>query len=158
VEGRSLGSEALVVNLGLRSDSFGQVLHHNLFTMVAQYYGIVQDGMLSAIHAFSGLKRPLMHGDDKDADKSVVVYSWRPAVDFVWTGSRLDGHPIEKTPPPGRVFVVLVREEKQPNRYEGVGDIWGSIERWNWVKEDPVLPQAPVDWKDRYGRKLWSRE
>jgi len=33
----------------------------------------VQDGLLEAIHLFRGLKRPLMHGDDKEADKSVLV-------------------------------------------------------------------------------------
>jgi hypothetical protein len=157
LEGRAPELSSLVVNLGLRQDSFEQILHHNIFTMVAQYYGIVQDGLLNAIHAFRGLKRPLMHGDDKEADKSVLVYSWRAEIDFVWSGGRFDGKPIEKIPPSNRVFVVLVREEKQPNNYTEVGDIFGSVERWNWVKEDPTLPHAPVDWRERYGEKLWSR-
>jgi hypothetical protein len=53
----------------------------------------------------------------------------------------------------GRVFVVLVREEL-PNNH----GIVGSIERWNWVREDPILPHAPVDWQDRYREKVWSKE
>jgi hypothetical protein len=157
VEARSPNNPALVVKLGIREESFKQFLHHNLLTAVAQYYGIVQDGILNAIHAFRGLKRPLMHGDDKEADKSVLVYSWRSDTDFVWVGSRFDGKPIEKVPPPNRVFVVLVREEKPPNHYPKVGNVIGSIERWNWVKEDPLLPHAPVDWQERYGERLWSR-
>jgi hypothetical protein len=153
LEARAPDKPVLVVNVGLRSDSFAQVLHHNLNTAVAQYYGIVQDGLLEAIHAFKGLNRPLMHGEDMDADKNVVIYSWRPEFDYVWTGSRFDGNPVRKVPAPNRVFVVLVREERQPNDH----GIFGSIEKWNWVKEDPGLPGAPLEWPDRYEQKLWSR-
>lgn len=156
-EARAPDNPLSVVTLGLRQDSFEQVLHHNLFTAVAQYYGIVQDGLLNAVHLFKGLKRPLMHGDDKEADKSVLVYSWCPTADCVWSPSRFDGNVILRPPPPARVFVVLVREEKQPNEYAGIEPILGSIEKWNWVKEDNMLRQAPVDWEQRYGEKLWSR-
>ncbi|MFZ3212372.1 MAG: hypothetical protein WA188_12740 [Terriglobales bacterium] len=156
-EARDPLNPALVVKLGLRGDSFQQSVRSALATTIAQYYGIVQDGLLNAIHLFKGLKRPLMHGDDKEADKSVLVYSWRPEFDCVWTGSQFDGNAIRKTPPPNRVFVVLVREEKQPNAYEGVGSVLGSIEKWNWIKEDPALPHAPIDWQERYGTRLWSR-
>ncbi len=152
MEARAPDNRALVVKLGLRQDSFSQVLHHNLLTVVAQYYGIVQDGLLSAKHAFKGLKRPLMHGEDMGADKSVIIYSWRSEVDYVWTGSRFDGNPVRKIPPPSRVFVVLVREEQQPNDY----GVFGSIEKWNWIKEDPRELNAPLEWLDRYGQKLWS--
>ncbi len=153
LEARAPDNPALVVKLGLRQDSFSQDLHHNLHTVVAQYYGIVQESLLSAVHAFKGLNRPLMHGDDMEADKSVIVYSWRSHFDYVWTGSRFDGKPIEKIPPPNRVFVVLVREEQQPNDF----GVFGSIEKWNWIKEDPDLLGAPLEWPDRYGKKLWSR-
>jgi len=141
-----------VVKLGLREESFQQILHHNLNSLIAQYYGMVQDGLLNAMHAFKGLKRPLMLGDDMQADQGVVVYSWRPQFDFFWSGSRFEGEPIRKTPPPGRVFVVLTREEAQPNEFS----VFGSIERWNWIKEDPNLPHAPVEWSERYGTHLWS--
>src|ERR1700733_1958848 len=117
VEARAPDKPVLVVKLGLREDSFAQVLHHNLYTAVAQYYGIVQDGLLEAVHAFKGLNRPLMHGEDMEADKNVIVYTWRSELDYVWTGSRFDGKPIRKIPPLNRVFVVLVREEQQPNVY-----------------------------------------
>ncbi len=153
VEARAPDDMALVINLGLREDSFKQFLHHYLQTTVAQYYGIVQDGLLDALHAFRGLKRPLMVGEDTQADQSVVVYSWRSEIDYVWTGSSSEGKPIFKNPPQGQVFVVLVREEPQPNEF----GVWGSIERWNWIKEDPSLPHAPIDWHDRYTSHLWNR-
>lgn len=157
VEARDPLNSALVVKLGLREDSFQQNVENALATTVAQYYGIVQDGLLNAVHLFKGLKRPLLHGDDKQADKSIIVYSWRPEIDYVWVGSRFDGKPVQKTPPPNRVFVVLVREEREPNVYATVGSVFGSIEKWNWVKEDPALPHAPIEWQQRYEAKIWSR-
>jgi hypothetical protein len=152
VEALSPDNSALVVKLGLRTDSFQQSVHNALRTAIAQYFGIVQDGLLHAAHAFRGLKRPLMHGDDMNADKSVIAYSWRPSLDYEWSGSRHDGNPVAKTPLGGRVFVVLVREE-QPNEY----NILGSLEHWSWIEEDRQLRDAPVDWKERYAEKLWSR-
>ena|ERR1035437_1610927 len=157
VKGRSPADPEQTVNLGLGEASFQRNLRFGLSTAIAQYYGMVQDCMFSAVHLFQGLKRPLMDGDDKNVDKSVLVYSWRPEADFVWAGSPLDGRAIPKVPPLGRVFVVLVRSESQPADYPGVGTILGSIEKWNWVKEDSFLPKAPVDWKQRYEKKLWSR-
>jgi hypothetical protein len=158
VEARSPLDPVLAVKLGLRKDSFDRVLHHNLATAVAQYYGIVQDCLFQAVHAFKGLKRPLMHGQDMEADKGIIVYSWRPEIDWVWSAGQFGGRPVAKKAPAGRVFVVLVREEPEAKEYAGVGKIFGSIEKWNWVKEDPALLHAPVDWQDRYTSKLWSRE
>ena len=54
---------------------------------------------------------------------------------------------------PGRVFVVLARETEKDEH-----DIVGRIEHWNWVEEDSELQKAPVKWRDRYVKKLWSRE
>jgi hypothetical protein len=51
-----------------------------------------------------------------------------------------------------------VREEQQPNEYPEVGPVFGSIEKWNWVKEDPALVDAPIEWESRYSEKLWSRK
>ena len=121
---------------------------------IAQYYAMVQEGMTLAQHVFRGLKRPLMLGENTNADENVFVYSWRSSLDSEWTGSKNSGRAVViPDPPVGRVFVVLVREEL-PNNH-GIG---GSIERWNWVREDPILPHAPVDWQDRYREKVWSKE
>lgn len=158
VEARDPLNSALVVKLGLREDSFKQLVQNGQKTPVAQYYGIVQDGILDAVHCFEGLKRSLLDGDEKiDVGGEVLVYSWRPVTDFVWSHSRFDGNPIPKVPPPNRVFVVLVRKEPQPNEFAGVGNVYGSIERWNWLKEDPARLGAPVGWGERYESRKWSR-
>lgn len=153
VEAPSPNDPQSTVKLGVRSATIRQYRGRGLATAIAQYYGIVQDGMLSAQHAFRGLKRPLALGEDMDADRGVVVYTWRSLVDYEWQGSPHDGLPVALTPLPGRVFVVLVREEPGAD----TGRVYGSIERWNWVNQDPELPHAPVGWKLRYGEKLWSR-
>lgn len=88
------------------------------------------------------------------ADKGVLVYTWRSSVDCEWTGSPQGGNVEFMIPAPrDKVFVVLVREEP-----EDENGITGSIEKWNWVREDPRLAHAPVDWQQRYGKKLWSRD
>jgi hypothetical protein len=140
------------VKLGLTAETFSLYSGHKLATAIAEYYGIVQDGILFARHAFKGLKRPLMLDDDVHADANVVVYSWRPHLDYEWSGTPFEGTPEPKTPPPERVFVVLVREEK-PNEYS----VFGSVEKWNWIREDSENPHAPIDWQQRYAKLLWSR-
>jgi hypothetical protein len=122
--------------------------------VIAQYYGIVQTGLLSAQHAFRGLNRKLLDEEDVKAEEKIVVYSWRPLADYVWRGSPADGMPVRVVPPPpGKVFVVLARMDP-PDEH----GIEGSIERWNWIREDSKLPKAPVDCDARYRTRLWSRK
>lgn len=113
-EARSPSESDLIVKLGVRETCFQQLSKYALATTIAQYYGLVQDGLLNATHLFEGIKRPLMHGDDKNVDETVLVYSWRPAFDYQWEGYQNEGNAIKRIPPVGRVFVVLVRPEADP--------------------------------------------
>jgi hypothetical protein len=142
----------LTVNLGFRSENFHRYMKFGLATSVAQYYGIVQVGLMGAQHLFRGLERPLMHDADMDADKNILIYAWRPKWDYEWEGTPWDGLPMPKVPREKRVFVVLVRIEECPEF-----NVYGSIEKWNWIMEDPELKDAPVEWNLRYAQKLWSR-
>lgn len=87
-----------------------------------------------------------------DVDERVVVYTWRSLFAVTWVAGQFSGDIMRRAAPPGVVFVVLVREEEANE-----AGIYGSLERWNWIEEDPELPQAPVAWATRYGRRLWSR-
>lgn len=49
------------------------------------------------------------------------------------------------------------RPEPEPDTFANVGTIEGSIEKWNWVEEDPSLPGAPIGSTDRFVQKHWSR-
>ena len=151
VEAPSPENRALSVRLGIRPETFQQYHKRGLWTPIAQFYGIVQHGIAQAQHLFRGLKRPLMLSGDMNADKTVLAYTWRPLDDYEWAGDQFDGWPVRKTPPLNEVFVVLVREE-EPNEHS----VFGSIEHWNWVREDPELPDAPVDWRQRYDGKRWG--
>ena len=157
IEARSPENHLLHVKLGLRSDTFHQFLQHQMSFKVAEYYGIIQNGLVDAVHAFKGLNRPLMYEMDMNADAGIIVYSWRPRYDYVWSHGRFNGNPTARIPPPRVVFVVLVKQE-EPTEYPGHGTITGAIEHWTWVAEDPALAQAPIEWQQRYTEKLWSRE
>lgn len=82
-----------------------------------------------------------------------MIYSWQPKVDYVWAGSPYNGTPRPMSQAPGRVFVVLARETEKDEH-----DVVGQIEHWNWIEEDSELRKAPVNWRDRYIKKLWSTE
>ena len=77
VEAYAPANRLNVIKVGVRRDSFQHLLHHNLSTFVAEFYGLIQPGLLSAIHAFRGVKRPLLHAGNAQADKGVIVYSCR---------------------------------------------------------------------------------
>jgi len=126
-------------------------------TPLAQFYGIVQEGLIVAEHAFRGLNRPMRYEENMEADQSIVVYAWAARNDYEWLGPPYsNGEPTPKPALPGRIFVVLVREESTKEEENGK-QIMGTIEKWNWVREDGELRGAPIDWKVRYAKKLWSR-
>jgi hypothetical protein len=156
IEAPSPNDPQNTVRLGLRSDTFQKYRQRWLTAPIAEYYAIVRGGILGAQHAFRGVKRPMASGSAMDVDRRIVVYTWRSLFAAMWVGSQFEGEfqgeVVRKAAPPGVVFAVLVREEEDAG--EG---IYGSIERWNWIEEDPNLPHAPVAWAERYGGKLWSR-
>lgn len=137
------------VQLELRSDTLQRYQQRAMFTPIAEYYAIVRD-LMSAQNCFRGVKRPMADHTGMDIDQRVVVYTWRPLYGAVWMGVPPTGTVIQKVAPPGYVFAVLVRQDDDGQ------DVYGSIERWNWIEEDPGLPQAPIDWVARYGEKKWS--
>jgi hypothetical protein len=152
VEAPSPENADMVVTFGIRVATFHQYSTRGLATAIAQYYGIVQGGMGCAKHLFQGLNRPLMLAEDTNADEPVLVYTWRSPVDFEWHGPHQGGYPVQMVPPDGRVFAVLVRREEP-----SASGLCGSIEKWNWIREDPKLCDAPEGWGRRYGKRLWSR-
>lgn len=153
VDAPSPESPSSTIKLGVRHETFQTIVKFRQATALAQYYDIVKIGIIVAEHAFRGLMRPLMHNGDMRADESVLIYSWKPQYDSEWTGTPYTGSIIRLIPPPaGRVFVVLVRESTS-----SAGSVHGTIEHWNWVREDPGLKGAPIDHGLRYKTRLWSR-
>jgi hypothetical protein len=155
VDAPSPDDNSITIRLGVRKTVFDRAKKYKLSTSIAQYYAIVHDGLIVAEHAFQGIKRPLLLGTDMQADRDVIVYAWRPTYDCEWQGYAIDGTIAILSPPPDRVFVVLVRKR---NSQEAATDgVFGTIERWNWVREDLEVRHAPIDCRIRYEKHLWSR-
>ena len=106
-------------------------------------------------HVFVGLQRPLLTDGDETADAEKLAYSRKPAFDYAWRGSKFDGNLEQLDAPPSAVFTVLVSPNVKHRKDFPMVDGW--INHWTWVAEDPVLPEAPVGWVDRYEAKLWTR-
>jgi hypothetical protein len=122
---------------------------------IAQLYGLVIPGLILTRHVFQGLKRPLFCDGSPQGDKTKLVYARRPAFDYVTARSRETGQleALRREPPPGKTFLVVV----SPNRHgREHPDIDGWIDHWNWAEEDGVLAEAPVNWVDRYDKKIFS--
>jgi len=126
------------------------------FPVLAQLYGIVIPGLILSTHLFRGVNRNLYYDDSFEGDSDKLIFSRKPPYDYTWTGGR-NGNYIKKLAPSDQVFLILISENKNKHK-ENFPDVDGWIDHWNWADEDPVLSEAPIDWVDRYDKKLWSRE
>lgn len=123
-------------------------------TKIAQFYELVIPGLILARHIFWGLERPLYCDGNADGDELKYVYSRKPTFDVIWVGGR-NGIIKRIGSSPNRVFVTIVSKNARTKEYPS---IFGWLEGWNWVEEDPYLSEAPDNWVDRYKRKVWTRE
>jgi hypothetical protein len=105
-------------------------------------------------HIFEGLERPLHCDGSQTGDSTKLVYTRKPTRDVEWSGGK-HGGPIERAAPKGCVFGVIVSPNARHR--EQYPPIDGWINHWAWADEDTGLPEAPIDWVDRYTAKLWTR-
>lgn len=124
-------------------------------TAIAQFYKLVCPGLILTRHIFRGLNRDLCCDGDLESASNKLIYTRKPATDYVWAGGA-QGSPVAKAAPSGKVFGVIIspRHEKHADEF---GEILGWIDHWSWIDEDSALSEAPIDWIDRYERKLWTR-
>lgn len=121
---------------------------------IAQFYKLVLPGLILTRHVFVGLRRGLFNDDNADSDTEKLVYTRKPTFDVEWEGGK-HGKVANKPPPAQAVFAVIVSPNiKHRDKFP---EIDGYIGTWNWLREDTVLAEAPVDWVDRYDRKIWTR-
>ena len=149
------GSAPVVGKLAMLCADLKNMACRGDLTLVAQFYELVIPGTILAKHVFRGLDRPLLADGDCDADKQKLVYTRKPAYDYLWSGGR-DGAPLQLDAPVARVFAVHVTPNvKHKDTYP---EIAGWIDHWTWVEEDAGLPEATIGWVDRYEEKLWTRD
>lgn len=151
VEG--IGPDGKVAQYGMGKSQLRTIYDRGSNIRLAQWLGLVAQGLVLAEHIFQGLKRPLCDGDDMEADKRKLAISWRPGLDFWWTETdRFDSGKLAfRDAPDEKVFVVNASPNRRKDQFPSVG-FW--IERWYWVRESNTLKGAPVDWENRYDRKL----
>ncbi|WP_291996725.1 hypothetical protein [Candidatus Accumulibacter sp. ACC012] len=144
-----------VGNLALLVTDLRAIASRGQSTAIAQFYGLLCGGMILTKHVFVGLQRPLLTDGNNGADAEKLVYTRKPECDYLWAGTKHDGDYERIGAPPSSVFTVLV----SPNvkHRADFPDVDGWINYWTWVEEDSFLPEAPVDWVDRYEARLWTR-
>ncbi len=151
--GQSLAADPEIKLFGLRYDDLKQYGDRGQATTIAQFYKLVQPGLILTHHIFKGLERRLCCDDDMEGDRNKLVYVRKPSYDFYWEGGP-QGKAVRCDAPQGQVFAVIV--SPNINHREQYPDIVGWLDRWNWVDEDTCLSEAPDDWFDRYESKLWT--
>jgi hypothetical protein len=142
----------LTVTYGLFQSDLRKYADRGQSYAIAQFYSLVGNGLILTRHIFSGLNRPLCDDDCMDADQGKIVHSRKPIWDYKWKD-------IDKqkkiSAPSGKVFVTIISKNiKHTARFTMV---YGWVDWWNWVDEDEGLAEAPINWVDRYGNRLYSR-
>lgn len=124
------------------------------FSAIAQLYGLVIPSLILSAHLFQGLNRYLYCDGVANGDDDKFVFSRKPAYDFFWEGGRT-GKEVKRLAPSGQAFVIVL--SKNVKHFDKYPDVAGWIDHWNWVDEDQVLNEAPINWVDRYKNKIWSK-
>lgn len=155
VEGPSLKGDGSVAKYALTLDVLRGLGGRKQYSAIAQFYGLIVDGLILTTSIFQGLNRYLSCDGNREGDDGKFVFSRKPAYDYFWEGGR-NGTQKKTLAPSGQVFVVLISQNL--THAAEFPDIAGWVEHWNWVEEDPVLSGAPVNWIDRYKKKIWTRD
>ncbi len=143
-----------VIQLGINQIDINKRNDRGQLAALAQFDGIVCPGLIMVEHIFRGLERPLSDDDSNDADGHKLVYAWKPNWDFEWPDRY--GRPQKLPPVANGVFVTIISPNDR--HQEAWPEVYGWIDRWNWVGEDPELPGAPINWKTRYTERLYTRK
>ncbi len=102
-------------------------------------------GLKHAHVIFKGLKRPFHEADHDSVVYIYVVsprYTYKYVPDMVCCARRL-------LPPQNAVFVAYVI-------FSNDNFVSGRVINWEWVKADPLKPNMPNDFSNRYDNMVWE--
>jgi hypothetical protein len=108
--------------------SFVEALTRSGLEARVQRLRLVPEVVRDPCLVFEGLERP--------SQEAGFCYAGRPSRDFPKRG-------IDLPAPHKKVFLVFVTAS-------------GKIFDWRWEDCDPEEPDYPEDWKNRFGRLLWT--
>lgn len=125
-----------------------------LRAQLGQMYGVLGHGLISVQHVFEGLRRDMYVKNDKQAADKKLAATWAAKVDYYLEGEKSSPRLAHSIVKDNRVFVVYISRNDLVTEFP---DIAGWADHWAWIAADSQLEGAPVEWQERYDRKLWSR-
>jgi hypothetical protein len=138
--------------LALRLGSLDEMKARGDNVRIVQLQLVILPGMGLTRHVFQGLQRPLLCEGDINGSEKKLVYCRKPSFDgTAFVGA--DGFEAKRIPPPDAQTLCTI---VTPNGDGSYPEIFGWIDRWNWVQEDRGAPEAPDNWIDRYNTKLFT--
>ncbi len=144
-----------VVKFGIPQSDLIRRYERGQNSALAQLDGIVFPGLIMVEHIFRGLRRPLYNDGSFEADTQKLVHTWCPKYDFDWPEENKTGRPRRWPAVANSVFAVIIN--KNERHLEKWPEVYGWIDRWNWIYDDGYLPGAPMNWSTRYEERLFSR-
>ena len=142
------------VKMGILKTELAKYADRGLLSGLGQFFGIVAPGLIMAKHLFVGLKRPLCCDDTMNGDSEKIVYSWIPTYDYEWHEKTSRSQLKQLDAPAKSVFVVIISKNERQHKIH-FPDIYGWIERWNWVDSDSYLNAAPINSESRYDKRIY---
>jgi hypothetical protein len=143
-----------VVKFGLLKQDLKKYIDRSMMSSFAQFDQLIVNGLIMTRHIFQGLNRPLYDDQSLSADKNKLIHTWRPSWDYEWRGGR-SGASHRLRAPENSVFVAII--SKNTKHLDKFPSVYGWIDWWNWLQEDGFLPEAPLNWFNRYDKKLYTR-
>lgn len=147
------GSGKPHLNVAVSKEALSAKVGRNMRWHIGQLYGVVEPGIIFAQHAFRGLKRPMLVGDDHEADEKKVVLTWAAKNDAYLEGDAFNAYTRFEPAPLARVFGVIVTVNEMVTDFP---DVYAWAEHWSWLQSSDSLAGAPKEWQDAYTEKLWS--
>jgi hypothetical protein len=140
-----------VLQIGVDKSELSSLAQQGLSWKLGQLYGIVSTGLISAQHVFEGAKRRMYVENDADADQKMLFFTWRALRDAKYKVPADHNEPLEfVNPPVSSVFFVMV----SPNGQSQHTEVFGWARHWGWVEAHTAELGAPLDWENKYDRRL----
>lgn len=149
-----LGDSADPLKIGITLDAIRLRAKRGFRHMIGQMYGVLGPGLIFAQHVFQGLKREAFVRDDSRAAEKKLAITWAAQRDAYFAGDQFSGYLEYRAVPENTVFAVYVSPNEMVDEFPS---IFGWAEHWTWIGSDSKTEGAPIDWKTRYDRRIWTK-
>lgn len=147
------------VRVGLTNRKFINLLESGMTTKVAEWEGIVFNGLKNTHVIYQGLKRDMKVGDRANCDKDHLALVCQP--EYVPYYEKQPGKDVPdptlkfKLAPKGLLFAVLITVNHNKTTYEDI-HYWANS--WSWVDADATDRLSPTSYDERYEKCVFRKE